>query len=170
MISTRALQVFAGAGTCLLIALSSAAIGFSPRGTSSGAFSQSAAAREIPAANQIEPKQWAEMLAQSKEKPAAVCVGFQFLYTSAHVPGAVYLGPARTDAGLDLLRKWAEKLPRNKMLLIYCGCCPWDNCPNIHPAFEALRKMGFTRIKVVHITQDFDKDWVEQGFPIEKGK
>lgn len=109
------------------------------------------------------------MLARSNEKPAVVCVGFQFLYTSAHIPGAFYFGPARTDAGLDSLRKWAEKLPRDKMLLIYCGCCPWDKCPNIHPAFEALQKMGFTQLKVVHMAQDFNKDWVERGFPIEKG-
>ena len=92
----------------------------------------------------IEPDQLAATLSQSKEKPPVVCVGFKVLYEGAHIPSALYLGPARTPEGLDTLRKWAENLPRKKMIVIYCGCCPWEKCPNIRPAYSALQKMGFT--------------------------
>lgn len=116
----------------------------------------------------VEPDQLAATLSQSKERPPVVCVGVKILYEGAHVPGALYLGPARTVEGLDTLRKWAENLPRNKMVVIYCGCCPWDKCPNIRPAYSALQGMGFTNIKVLHISQSFAKDWVEKGFPADK--
>jgi thiosulfate/3-mercaptopyruvate sulfurtransferase len=116
----------------------------------------------------VEPDQLAGTLSQSKEKPPIVCVGFKVLYEGAHIPGALYLGPARTDEGLDTLRKWAENLPRKKTVVIYCGCCPWEKCPNIRPAYSALQKMGFTNIEVLHVSQDFAKDWVEKGFPTDK--
>jgi thiosulfate/3-mercaptopyruvate sulfurtransferase len=118
----------------------------------------------------IEPDQLAGTLSQSKETPPIVCVGFKVLYEGAHVPGALYLGPARTDEGLDTLRKWAESLPRKKMVVIYCGCCPWEKCPNIRPAYSALQKMGFTNVKVLHISQDFAKDWVDKNFPADRAR
>jgi thiosulfate/3-mercaptopyruvate sulfurtransferase len=116
----------------------------------------------------LEPADLVNILSHSKQKPTIVQVGFDYLYNSAHIPGALYLGPGRTAAGLEKLEKWAQNFPRNNELVIYCGCCPWDKCPNIRPAYEALRKMGFTQLKVVHLTQGFAKDWVEKGFPVEK--
>jgi hypothetical protein len=116
----------------------------------------------------IEPERLADTLSQSKEKPPVVCVGFKVLFEGAHIPNSLYTGPTRTADGLDALRKWADHLPRNKMVVIYCGCCPWEKCPNIRPAYSALQKMGFTNIRVLHISQDFAKDWVDKGFPIDK--
>jgi thiosulfate/3-mercaptopyruvate sulfurtransferase len=127
-----------------------------------------AAAEPFAPGSLIEPDQFAATLSQSKEKPPVVCVGFKTLYEGAHVPNALYLGPARTPEGLDSLRKWAENLPRKKMIVIYCGCCPWEKCPNIRPAYSELQKMGFANIKVLHISQDFAKDWVDKGLPVDK--
>lgn len=130
---------------------------------------KSAAADEPFAAGAlIEPDQLAGTLSQSKEKPPVICVGVKVLYEGAHVPGALYLGPARTADGLDTLHKWAENLSREKLMVIYCGCCPWEKCPNIRPAYSELQKMGFTNIKVLHINQDFANDWVAKGFPVDK--
>jgi hypothetical protein len=112
----------------------------------------------------IEPDQFEGTIWQSNERPPVVCVGDKVLYKGAHVPGALYRGPARTTVGLDTLRKWAEKLPREKMIVIYCGCCPWGKCPNIRPAYSELQKMGFTNIKVLHLNQSFANDWVAKGF------
>jgi hypothetical protein len=131
--------------------------------------SQSLPAGELFAPGSLmQPDELAAALSQSKEKPPVICVGFKSLYEGAHVPNALYLGPARTPEGLDVLRKWAENLPRKKMVVIYCGCCPWDKCPNIRPAYSALQGMGFTNIKVLHINQDFANDWVDKGFPVDK--
>ncbi len=29
-------------------------------------------------------------------------------------------------------------------MVIYCGCCPWEKCPNIAAAYKQLTQMGFT--------------------------
>jgi hypothetical protein len=52
--------------------------------------------------------------------------------------------------------------------VLYCGCCPWDKCPNVRPAYDALKKMGFLQLKVLRMNQDFARDWVEKGLPTEK--
>ena len=72
----------------------------------------------------IEPDQLAGTLSQSKEKPPVICVGVKVLYEGAHVPGALYLGPARTADGLDTLHKWAENLSREKMILFIAAVVP----------------------------------------------
>jgi thiosulfate/3-mercaptopyruvate sulfurtransferase len=155
-----------------LIVLATLAVGLaasSSRWDATAAEPQTAGADQVFAtAMLLEPNQVAEMLSNTKDKPPILQVGFDFLYNSAHIPGALYLGPGRTAAGREALAKWAQKIPRDKTLLIYCGCCPWDKCPNIRPAYLTLHKMGFTQVKVIHIGQDFAKDWLDKGFPIEK--
>lgn len=124
--------------------------------------------QDFEAANVLEPSQLAALLADSGDKPTVICVGFKFLYDTARVPGALYLGPAREAEGLAALQKWARGAPRSTMVVLYCGCCPWDKCPNIRPAYATLKKMGFSRLKVVRIDQDFAKDWVDKGLPTDK--
>ena len=73
------------------------------------------------------------------------------------------------ENGLQQLRKRVEALPRNKFIIIYCGCCPWSHCPNVKPADDALRALGFTNVKVLYIANNFGVDWVEKGYPVAKG-
>jgi thiosulfate/3-mercaptopyruvate sulfurtransferase len=103
-------------------------------------------------------------------RPTVVCVGFRPLFDGAHVPGAVFHGPASTAEGLDDLRKWAQYVPRTANVVVYCGCCPMAHCPNIRPGFEALREIGFTHLRVLMLPDDFATDWVARGYPVEKGK
>jgi thiosulfate/3-mercaptopyruvate sulfurtransferase len=123
------------------------------------------------ASQTILPSDLLKQLAESKgsTKPVVVFVGFRPLYAGAHVPGALFHGPAQSDQGLSDLKKFAETLPRSTNLVIYCGCCPLDHCPNLRPAFTALRDMGFTQLRVLLLPHDFATDWVEKGYPVEKG-
>ena len=102
-------------------------------------------------------------------KPIVVCTGFRPLFAGAHVPGTVFHGAAQSGQGLADLKKWAQGIPRDTNLVIYCGCCPMAQCPNIRPAFQALQEMGFTRLRVLVLPHDFATDWVEKGYPVEKG-
>jgi len=122
----------------------------------------------IPQSARIQPAQLAAMI-HSGHAPTILQVGFTTLYQEAHIPGAIHAGPAVSDNGLALLRKTAEHLDRQKLLVIYCGCCPWPKCPNIRPAFEELRKMGFTNVKAVYIPHNFGTDWISHGYPTVKG-
>jgi len=124
----------------------------------------------IPASRLINPDELVKILQSAKsEKPLMIQVGSHVLYTQAHIPGSEYIGPASSESGLQLLRKRVEPLPRKRFIVLYCGCCPWSHCPNVKPADDALRAMGFTNVKVLYIPGNFGMDWVEKGFPVAKG-
>jgi hypothetical protein len=123
-------------------------------------------------AQTVKPADLVNEMAHAKgvNKPVIVCSGFRFLYEGGHVPGAVYHGPASKPEGLDDLKKWAQGVPRSSNVVVYCGCCPSDRCPNIRPAFETLHSMGFQHLRVLLLPNNFAKDWVGQGYAYDKGK
>ena len=127
-------------------------------------------ATSIPAVRQITPEELVKVLQAGKEKPLILQVGSHVLYAQAHIPGSEYIGPASTDAGVQQLRKRVESLPRNKFVVLYCGCCPWNHCPNVKPADDALQAMRFTDVKVLYIANNFGADRVEKGYPKAKGE
>jgi thiosulfate/3-mercaptopyruvate sulfurtransferase len=126
-------------------------------------------AAELASAVQIEPEALAKMLQASKcEKPVVLHVGFKNFYQQAKIPGSDYAGPGSTPEGLELLRQRVSSLQHKQLIVLYCGCCPWDKCPNAKPAYEALHSMGFTNVKVVHIAENFGANWANAGLPTEK--
>ena len=128
-------------------------------------------AAELASAVQIEPEALAKMLQASKgEKPVVLHVGFKNFYAQAHIPGSDYAGPGSTPDGLELLRQRVSSLQRKQLIVLYCGCCPWDKCPNAKPAYEALHAMGFTNVKVTHIADNFGANWVNANLPTEKAQ
>jgi len=119
-------------------------------------------AADIPV---VQPKELASHLA---EKPAVFHVGFNVLYrNSKHIPGAVYAGPGRQPEGLETLKAAVEKLPRDREIVIYCGCCPWDHCPNIRPAMAMLQQLGFHNVKALYLAENFKVNWIDAGYPVE---
>jgi thiosulfate/3-mercaptopyruvate sulfurtransferase len=128
-------------------------------------------ATSIPATRLIQPGDLVRILQTSgKDKPLMIQVGSHVLFTQAHIPGSEYVGPASTDNGLQQLRKRVGSLPRTKMIVLYCGCCPWSHCPNVKPADDALRTLGFTNVKVLYIAENFGANWVDKGYPVAKGE
>jgi rhodanese-related sulfurtransferase len=124
-----------------------------------------------PAAAVIEPEELARLLQmRGTEKPLIFQVGFRFLYKEGHIPGAEYIGAASKEDGPRQLRERVGSLARSKPIVLYCGCCPWSRCPNVKPAYEALRGMGFTNVKVLRIEENFGTNWVLKGYPTEKGE
>jgi thiosulfate/3-mercaptopyruvate sulfurtransferase len=127
--------------------------------------------RQWKNARQISPTELAKKISgPAKMRPVVLQVGFKVLYDGGHIPGAIFAGPASTPEGLAKLRAVARRIPRSKEVILYCGCCPWEKCPNIHPAYDALVRMGFARLVVLLIPQDFAHDWISQGFPLARSK
>ncbi|MCX6549980.1 MAG: rhodanese-like domain-containing protein [Acidobacteria bacterium] len=129
-----------------------------------------AAAGEPWGTNTVMPADFAKELAAAAgpDKPVVVCTAPAFLYRVAHIPGAVLHGPASDPLGLSSLTAWAQTLPRSTNLVIYCGCCPLRDCPNLRPAYTALNGLGFTKVRVLILPDSFRADWIERGYPIEK--
>lgn len=110
-----------------------------------------------------------ETLSADLKSPLIIHVGFSPLYHGAHIPGSVYAGPGVKAEGIEALKKAVEGQPRDREIVLYCGCCPWDHCPNIRPAFAALKQMGFTRVKALKIPTNLKTDWADRGYPVAHG-
>lgn len=96
-----------------------------------------------------------------------IYVGPKPLFERGHVPGAVFGGQAGTDDGMNKLVSLAQTLPKDRDVIIYCGCCPRTSCPNIRPAFTKLKSMGL-RVKVLDMPNNFHDDWEDKGHPVAK--
>ena len=132
---------------------------------------QPASATTIPTAQLIQPDELNRLLhSGSAEKPLILQVGSQMMFAQAHIPGSQYAGPGSQAEGLQQLRGRLASLPHNRFIVLYCGCCPWNRCPNVGPAYKALTDMGFTRLKVLYLADNLGADWADKGFPVETGR
>ena len=118
----------------------------------------------------IQPAELVKVLrGPASGMPLLIQVGFRSLYEQAHIPGSEYVGPTSEAPGLQELHKRVQALPRNRFIVLYCGCCPWSHCPNVNPAYQELRDMGFHNVKVLYIAHNFGSDWVDKGYPVANG-
>ena len=114
----------------------------------------------------VEPKEMADELAKGAG-PAIFYAGPNVMFRSKHIRGSIFAGPGSRPEGLDLLKAAAGKLPRDREIVVYCGCCPWDHCPNIKPAMDLLKGMGFTHVKAMYLPENFKNNWIDRGYPVE---
>jgi rhodanese-related sulfurtransferase len=120
-----------------------------------------------PAAAIMAPAQLAEQV-KANTSTHVIYVGFPILYKGAHIAKAVFAGPCSKPEGLAALAESVKPLPHDTEIVIYCGCCPFVRCPNIRPAYRALKDAGFTKIRVLQLDTNLHTDWVEKGYPTEK--
>jgi thiosulfate/3-mercaptopyruvate sulfurtransferase len=112
----------------------------------------------------IQPK---ELAAHLQARPVVIQVGPNVLYRSHHIPGAIYAGPGSKAEGLALLKTAVAKLPHDREIVLYCGCCPWDRCPNVQPSIDLLKQLGFSNVKALYLANNFKTDWIDAGYPVE---
>jgi thiosulfate/3-mercaptopyruvate sulfurtransferase len=118
----------------------------------------------------LEPAALAGVLQSAKSKPPVIlAVAFPVLYNNKHLPHAIFAGPGSTPAGIDALKKAVADLPKDSDIVIYCGCCPMEKCPNVRPAYSTLKQMGFTTVRVLHVPTNMATDWFDKGYPSENG-
>jgi hypothetical protein len=118
----------------------------------------------------IQPEDLARLLADSTSRqPAVLQVGFRVLFRSGHIPGSRYIGPASKPEGLAALKRAFRKIPREQAIVLYCGCCPWADCPNVGPALHAVQKLRSGNVRVLYVARNLQQDWVEKGLPLSQG-
>jgi rhodanese-related sulfurtransferase len=66
---------------------------------------------------------------------------------------------------LQKFKKSINKLPRDTSIVIYCGCCPFDRCPDVRPAVALLKEMKFTNFKLLNLPDNIKTDWISKGYP-----
>jgi hypothetical protein len=128
-------------------------------------------ASTVPQSDQIQPAELARLIKPGlSDYPVVFQVGSFVMFQQAHIPNAGFAGPGSQANGMILLKKFAAPLSKKQLIVIYCGCCPWNRCPNIGPAYKQLHDLGFTNVKALYIASNFDDDWVSKGYPVEKGE
>jgi hypothetical protein len=120
--------------------------------------------------NSVTPDAFARELASSTgaDRPVIGFVGPSFIYRTGHIPGAVLLGSASAPDGFAALKAWAQTLPKTANIVVYCGCCPIEVCPNLKPAHATLTGLGFTRVRVLLLPTSFGADWASKGLPLTR--
>lgn len=112
--------------------------------------------------NQLIPP--AELAKVINDKNARQPIVFS-IGPSAIVRGSIGIGAAKEKDNLKNLKQQLSKLPKDTAIVIYCGCCPFKDCPNIRPAFQLLNKMKFTNHKLLNLPKNIKVDWIDKGYP-----
>jgi len=84
----------------------------------------------------------------------------------AIIKGAIDIGPTMEEGHLDRLEAYLKGVPKDKEVVVFCGCCPFDRCPNIRPAFTKLNQLGFKNGKLLDIPQNIKVNWLDKGYPM----
>ena len=94
-------------------------------------------------------------------KPLIISIG-----PAGQIKGAIKMGAAKESENLNNLKEFLAKEDKNRVIVIYCGCCPFNVCPNIRPAFSLLTKMKFTNHKLLYLPNNLKMDWINHGYPM----
>lgn len=118
----------------------------------------------------IEPSELAAIIENEKKQPPYIVSvspkGAHGLRPGKGIKGAVDFGAADEPENLQKLKTWLEALPKDAEIVLYCGCCPFNVCPNIRPAFSLLNEMEFTNHKLLNLKKNIRIDWMNQGYPM----
>ena len=110
----------------------------------------------------LEPADLATtILTPDAAKPLIISIG-----PAASIKTSVGVGPGSEAENLAKLEKLLSKEPKDRAIVIYCGCCPFKNCPNVRPAFAKLNEMGFKNHKLLNLTKNLKTDWIDKGYPV----
>ncbi|HEY4110806.1 rhodanese-like domain-containing protein [Puia sp.] len=111
----------------------------------------------------LEPADLAAQIGHpAAHPPLVICVG-----PSGIIKGSVETGPARDKENLAKLRTLLAKEDRNREVILYCGCCPFDHCPNVRPAFSLLTEMKFQHARLLNLSHNIKTDWIDHGYPVK---
>ena len=109
----------------------------------------------------MDPALLANAITADTGLPVIICVG-----PGASIPHSINVGPTKEKTAVTKLKKELSKLPKDAKVLVYCGCCPFKDCPNVRPAIDALKAMNFTNYFLLDIPNNLKKDWIDKGYPV----
>ena len=115
----------------------------------------------------LEPAALSELLKPSEMSPMIISVAFPVLYRQRRITGARLAGPGSKPEGIAKLKEAVSQQRKDSKIVLYCGCCPMEHCPNIRPAYRALAESGYTGVSVLNLRTNLRTDWTEKGYPVE---
>ncbi len=110
-----------------------------------------------------QPSELANAITAKQELPVIISVG-----PGAVIPNSIVIGMVNSKEGLDKLKQQLAKISKDKKIILYCGCCPFEHCPNVRPATDALNAMKFTNFYILNLPHNIKQDWIDKGYPVTK--
>lgn len=86
---------------------------------------------------------------------------------AGQIRDAIEIGEGKNKKNIEKLRAELSDVPKDANIVIYCGCCPFKDCPNVRPAFDLLNDMGFKNQKLLNLPENLKVDWIDKGYPME---
>ncbi|HTM92299.1 MAG TPA: hypothetical protein VL095_07775 [Flavisolibacter sp.] len=108
----------------------------------------------------MEPSDLATAIKANKNLPLLFSVG-----PDATIPGSKDIGMMKDADNLQKFKDQLAGLAKDTGIVIYCGCCPFERCPNVRPAIQVLKDMNFTNYKLLNLPQNIKIDWIDKGYP-----
>lgn len=111
----------------------------------------------------MNPAELAQKITENKIDPNLILsIGFDNI-----IKGSRDMGPAKDAVYLDNLKRALDELPKDSPVVIYCGCCPFNVCPNVIPAYNMMASMGFKNGKLLNLETSIKADWLDFGYPVD---
>jgi rhodanese-related sulfurtransferase len=111
----------------------------------------------------IQPAELAEKITANKDIPVIFSVG-----PGATIPHSIDIGTGKDEENIAKLKKELGALPKETKVVVYCGCCPFEHCPNVRPAINTLKEMKFTNFQLLNLPRNLKADWIDKGYPTAK--
>ncbi len=108
----------------------------------------------------LQPSELAATIKDNKEISVIFSIG-----PGAVIPHSRDMGMIKEEENMKKFKGELEALPRDTSIIIYCGCCPYEHCPNVRPAIELLKEMKFTKYKLLDLPHNIKIDWINKGYP-----
>jgi len=108
----------------------------------------------------IQPSALAKTIESNKDLPLIYSVG-----PGVVIPHSIDIGMVKDSQNLQKFKNSISKLSRETNIVIYCGCCPFDHCPDVRPAVALLKEMKFTNFHLLNLPDNIKTDWISKGYP-----
>jgi hypothetical protein len=108
----------------------------------------------------VEPADLAASIKTNKDLHVVISIG-----PGAVIPNSLNVGMVNNKEGIAKLKTQLKDVPKEAGIVLYCGCCPFDHCPNVRPAIDVLKQMNFTNYRLLNLPHNIKTDWIDKGFP-----
>lgn len=111
----------------------------------------------------MQPAVLAKAITEKEALPLIISVG-----PGALIPHSEDIGPANEAVNESALKALLASKKKDTKVVVYCGCCPFDRCPNVRPAIQALKDAGFAQYYLLNLKTNLKTDWIDKGYPTVK--
>jgi thiosulfate/3-mercaptopyruvate sulfurtransferase len=105
-------------------------------------------------------------LNEAYSKPASAQPLILNMGVERNIKNAIEVGIVSSPSKYQKLVEAMKKVPKNREIVVYCGCCKLENCPNIPIALEKLSALGFKNVKILNLIEGINEDWIDKKYPM----